>query len=124
MEYWLSESIEQFCASIGLQDVDVSLTGRISMDFEHRGQFYLECGDTHVICSLVQCFEPYERLDKVTTALRVANARYGNPIFPVHVSLLDDLHLACSVRLPVRSVSVQSLGQSLDLLTQVHQQCA
>ncbi|CAM2009316.1 hypothetical protein [Acanthopleuribacter pedis] len=75
---WIDEVVRKFGQTMGLQLPSLTAAGQVSLDFEKKGQFFLELTEDGVLLYLARPFPAYQR-DVALRALTQCHYRSQGP---------------------------------------------
>lgn len=75
---WIDEVVRKFGQTMGLTLPALTVSGQISLDFEKKGQFFLEMTEDGVLLYLARSFPAYRR-DVARRALAMCHYRSQGP---------------------------------------------
>ena len=114
---WRDDVIADVGKGMGIGDLRFGDSGVISLDFEHRGELYLEQQEDGVLMYLVRTISMHESLEVLTKALK--ECHYTKALrFPMQTGLKGDEELFLFIYLANEEFSRPNIENSIDVLTQ------
>ena len=119
---WVEDTIREFGAGIGMEDLRLSAEGLVSLDIEAMGTLFIEQTEEDMLVYLVRQFPEYET-DIYAGALAACHFSEALP-FAIHAALHDENRLVFIARMSRKEFSLPILEQVIDLLNRMHDNIA
>ena len=114
-----AEVLEEFAHSLGIEGMVWPTSGAVRLEFEKRGVLWLESIDDALMVCLVRELGPGDdRSQILSQALAACHYRQGLP-YIVQPGLRGESSLTLSVRLDSPEITLPTLEQVLELLTEL-----
>lgn len=115
---WIDETIMEFGAGMGIENLSLGPSGVVCLDIETMGTLFIEQADEDMLIYLVRRFPQYA--DEIyAKALTLCHYREALS-FAVHAAFKGDDQLVFLARMPGEDFSLPVLEQAIDLLNRLH----
>ena len=121
MSEWVDSALNEFGQNLGFQQLVFDAAGLVHIDFEHKGAFFIEKKEEHLLVYLMRPVDTFDSLAVMKSVLTACHYKKNIP-FHVQVAMAEDDSLILSIFALPEEFTASGIASMLDLLARLHDQ--
>ncbi len=121
MSEFIDSALNEFGQNLGFKELAFDAAGLVHIDFEHKGAFFIEKKEEHMLVYLMRPVDTFASLAIMKSILTACHYKKNLP-FHVQVAMTEDDSLVLSIFAHPEEFTASGIASMLDLLARLHDQ--